>query len=476
MSFSTLPFLFYFLPAFLAVYYIVPARFRNAVLALGSLLFYWLGAGTGALLVLVALILVNFAAGRLIEDAHGDERRAWLILALACDVGSLFYFKYMGWFLENLGRLTNTDFSFFRVALPLGVSFYVFQSIAYIADVYRGDAEAERSLLDYAAFQAMFPQLVMGPILRLRDVSAELHTKRPFSRAAVESGFSLFVVGLGCKVVLADQLASLWTALERIGFAYLSAPLAWFGAVGYSLQLYYDFAGYSLMAMGLARMLGFVIPRNFDLPYCSRSISEFWRRWHITLGDWFKSYIYFPMGGSRKGLPRTIINLLVVWTITGIWHGASWNFMLWGTYFGILIVIERLFLGKVLEKIPSFFSWLYTFIMVVFGWVMFDAVAPGTVSFGNVFEQIWTFISAMFGGNGVFIDDTATNYIVNYGIIFAVCIFGSSDVLKTIAEYIRKKAPTWVQYGFPVVDTVIMLASVAYLSTSNYNPFLYFNF
>ena len=205
MSFSTLPFLFYFLPAFLAVYYIVPARFRNAVLALGSLLFYWLGAGTGALLVLVALILVNFAAGRLIEDAHGDERRAWLILALACDVGSLFYFKYMGWFLENLGRLTNTDFSFFRVALPLGVSFYVFQSIAYVADVYRGDAEAERSLLDYAAFQAMFPQLVMGPILRLRDVSAELHTKRPFSRAAVESGFSLFVVGLGCKVVLANE-------------------------------------------------------------------------------------------------------------------------------------------------------------------------------------------------------------------------------------------------------------------------------
>ena len=230
------------------------------------------------------------------------------------------------------------------------------------------------------------------------------------------------------------------------------------------------------MAIGLGKMMGFNFPENFNYPYMSHSVAEFWRRWHITLGDWFKSYIYFPMGGSRKGLPRTIINLLVVWTITGIWHGASWNFMLWGTYFGILIVIERLFLGKVLEKIPSFFSWLYTFIMVVFGWVMFDAVAPGTVSFGNVFEQIWTFISAMFGGNGVFIDDTATNYIVNYGIIFAVCIFGSSDVLKTFAEYIRKKAPTWVQYGFPVVDTVIMLASVAYLSTSNYNPFLYFNF
>lgn len=355
MSFSTLPFLFYFLPAFLAVYYIVPARFRNAVLALGSLLFYWLGAGTGALLVLVALILVNFAAGRLIEDAHGDERRAWLILALACDVGSLFYFKYMGWFLENLGRLTNTDFSFFRVALPLGVSFYVFQSIAYVADVYRGDAEAERSLLDYAAFQAMFPQLVMGPILRLRDVSAELHTKRPFSRAAVESGFSLFVVGLGCKVVLADQLASLWTALERIGFAYLSAPLAWFGAVGYSLQLYYDFAGYSLMAMGLARMLGFVIPRNFDLPYCSRSISEFWRRWHITLGTWFKDYVFYPVvtlkplekltSAARKRLGNhygpllaSAVALFCVWFCNGLWHGAAWSYLFFGMYHFVLIL------------------------------------------------------------------------------------------------------------------------------------------
>ena len=230
------------------------------------------------------------------------------------------------------------------------------------------------------------------------------------------------------------------------------------------------------MAIGLGKMMGFNFPENFNYPYMSHSVSEFWRRWHITLGDWFKSYIYFPLGGSRKGLPRTIINLLIVWTITGIWHGASWNFMLWGTYFGILIVIERLFLGKVLEKIPAFFSWLYTFVMVVFGWVLFDAVAPGTVDFGDVFGQVWTYISAMFGGNGVFLDNAATNYIVNYGLIFAICIFGSSDVLKTLTGYIRKKAPVWAQYGFPVVDTVVMLASVAYLSTSNYNPFLYFNF
>ena len=469
MSFSTLPFLFYFLPAFLAVYYIVPARFRNAVLALGSLLFYWLGAGTGALLVLVALILVNFAAGRLIEDAHGDERRAWLILALACDVGSLFYFKYMGWFLENLGRLTNTDFSFFRVALPLGVSFYVFQSIAYVADVYRGDAEAERSLLDYAAFQAMFPQLVMGPILRLRDVSAELHTNRPFSRAAVESGFSLFVVGLGCKVVLADQLASLWTALERIGFAYLSAPLAWFGAVGYSLQLYYDFAGYSLMAMGLARMLGFVIPRNFDLPYCSRSISEFWRRWHITLGIWFRDYLYIPLGGSRKGKARQLLNILIVWLATGLWHGAAWTFVLWGLWFAVLLLLEKLALLPVLEK-HRVLGHVYTLFFVTLGFVLFDADSAA---------QAVSRISAMLGAGGLPLSSTqAVYYLKSYGPLLVLGILCATPLPKMIVAKLRKSkgAATALDVLEPLFVLIPLLLGTAFLVDGSFNPFLYFRF
>ena len=469
MSFSTLPFLFYFLPAFLAVYYIVPARFRNAVLALGSLLFYWLGAGTGALLVLLALILVNFAAGRLIEDAHGDERRAWLILALACDVGSLFYFKYMGWFLKNLGRLTNTDFSFFRVALPLGVSFYVFQSIAYVADVYRGDAEAERSLLDYAAFQAMFPQLVMGPILRLRDVSAELHTKRPFSRAAVESGFSLFVVGLGCKVVLADQLASLWTALERIGFAYLSAPLAWFGAVGYSLQLYYDFAGYSLMAMGLARMLGFVIPRNFDLPYCSRSISEFWRRWHITLGIWFRDYLYIPLGGSRKGKARQLLNILIVWLATGLWHGAAWTFVLWGLWFAVLLLLEKLALLPVLEK-HRVLGHVYTLFFVTLGFVLFDADSAA---------QAVSRISAMLGAGGLPLSSTqAVYYLKSYGPLLVLGILCATPLPKMIVAKLRKSkgAATALDVLEPLFVLIPLLLGTAFLVDGSFNPFLYFRF
>lgn len=471
MSFSTLPFLFYFLPAFLAVYYIVPARFRNAVLALGSLLFYWLGAGTGALLVLVALILVNFAAGRLIEDAHGDERRAWLILALACDVGSLFYFKYMGWFLENLGRLTNTDFSFFRVALPLGVSFYVFQSIAYIADVYRGDAEAERSLLDYAAFQAMFPQLVMGPILRLRDVSAELHTKRPFSRAAVESGFSLFVVGLGCKVVLADQLASLWTALERIGFAYLSAPLAWFGAVGYSLQLYYDFAGYSLMAMGLARMLGFVIPRNFDLPYCSRSISEFWRRWHITLGIWFRDYLYIPLGGSRRGKWRTVRNKLIVFFCTGLWHGAGWTYILWGLWHGVLVSGEGL-LKAPIEKLHQkrggrVVMHVYTLLAVILGFAMFRASSV---------QQGFLLIARMFSFAGAGAAGLLAAEEILTGARIAALVGGTVLSLPVVPALTRRCTGRGWEIVWNVLALLGLLAAILALSGGSFTPFIYQQF
>lgn len=471
MSFSTLPFLFYFLPAFLAVYYIVPARFRNAVLALGSLLFYWLGAGTGALLVLVALILVNFAAGRLIEDAHGDERRAWLILALACDVGSLFYFKYMGWFLENLGRLTNTDFSFFRVALPLGVSFYVFQSIAYVADVYRGDAEAERSLLDYAAFQAMFPQLVMGPILRLRDVSAELHTKRPFSRAAVESGFSLFVVGLGCKVVLADQLASLWTALERIGFAYLSAPLAWFGAVGYSLQLYYDFAGYSLMAMGLARMLGFVIPRNFDLPYCSRSISEFWRRWHITLGTWFRDYLYIPLGGSRRGKWRTVRNKLIVFFCTGLWHGAGWTYILWGLWHGVLVSGEGL-LKAPIEKLRQkrggrIVMHVYTLLAVILGFAMFRASSV---------QQGFLLIARMFSFAGAGAAGLLAAEEILTGARIAALVGGVILSMPVVPALTRRCTGRGWEIVWDVLALLGLFAAILALSGGSFTPFIYQQF
>ena len=467
--------MFAYLPITLLAYYLVPRQGRNIFLFIVNLIFY--GWGEPRLVLLMVFnIFFNYIGGWLVDKYRADAKKKKLFLILTCvlDIGILAVFKYTGMITETLNMLPFLNIPELQISLPIGISFYTFQTMSYVIDVYRDDAPVSKNFINFGTYVALFPQLIAGPIVRYRDVAEQLVNRRE-TLEMFTKGVKLFMVGLAKKVIIANTMGTLTTNI----FATTDengVVGTWVGMIAYTFQIYFDFSGYSDMAIGLGKMMGFNFPENFNYPYMSHSVAEFWRRWHITLGDWFKSYIYFPMGGSRKGLPRTIINLLVVWTITGIWHGASWNFMLWGTYFGILIVIERLFLGKVLEKIPSFFSWLYTFIMVVFGWVMFDAVAPGTVSFGNVFEQIWTFISAMFGGNGVFIDDTATNYIVNYGIIFAVCIFGSSDVLKTIAEYIRKKAPTWVQYGFPVVDTVIMLASVAYLSTSNYNPFLYFNF
>ena len=463
MSFSTLPFLFYFLPVFLTAYYLSPAIWRNLVLGAGSLLFYYLGAGTGGTLTLLALIVINFSAARLIEDAHGDERKAFTVLALACDFGSLFYFKYMGWFLENLGKLTETDLSFFHVALPLGVSFYVFQSAAYVIDVYRGDADAERSLINYTAFQAMFPQLTMGPILRLRDVHSELHARRSFRRENLEDGFSLFVVGLGCKVILADQLATLWTALERIGFAYLSTPLAWFGAVGYSLQLYFDFSGYSLMAMGLGRMLGFAIPRNFDLPYCSRSISEFWRRWHITLGTWFRDYLYIPLGGSRRGKARLLWSLFVVWTLTGLWHGAAWNFVVWGLVLFFLIALEKFVLGSFLAR-HRLLSHLYFLFLIPQTWVIFRISDLGELS--AYFSRLYPFFSS---GESVFAGDLLRQ-LESYWWLFALGILLSTPWPRRFYERFRSTPLVWIPL-FAVFWLCIYL-----ISTGTGGEFLYARF
>lgn len=463
MSFSSLSFLFYFLPAFCAVYALVPARWRNGVLALGSLLFYYLGAGFGASLLLLALILINYAAARFMQDERGDERRSWLSLALVCDLGSLFFFKYMGWFLENWGILTGTDTSFFRVALPLGVSFYVFQSVAYVLDVYRGTVEAERSLVDYAAFQAMFPQLTMGPILRLDDVREALHAHRRIHRAELEGGFSLFVVGLGCKVLVADQLAPLWATLERIGYAYLSTPLAWLGAVGYSLQLYLDFSGYSLMAMGLGRMLGFTIPRNFDSPYCARSISEFWRRWHITLGTWFRDYLYIPLGGSRRGKRRLLLSLFAVWTLTGLWHGASWSFVLWGLLLFVLIALEKFCIGGFLAR-HRVLSHLYFLFLIPQTWVVFKLERLGDIA--DYFSRLYPFFG---GGEMVFAGDFLRELTTYWPFLLAGILL-ATPYPRRFYEKFRATPLVWLPL-FAVFWACIFL-----LATGTGGAFLYARF
>ena len=331
------------MPAFVLLHALCPARARNALLFFGSLGVYAIGAGVEAAAVLLGTAALNHLAARWMRRAP-SMRRAALALGLGLDLGVLFFFKYLAAALALLGP-ARAGAPLPRAAMPLGVSFYVFQAAAYLIDVYRGATEAERSFVSFGAFLAAFPQLTMGPILRYGELREALRQRRP-CRADVEQGFQLFAVGLSFKALIADRLAFLWVALERIGFDYISTPLAWLGAAGYSLQLYFDFQGYSLMAMGLGRMLALPVARNFDEPYLSRSVSEFYRRWHMTLGRWFRDYLYIPLGGSRNGTLRTLFSLAVVWLLTGLWHGPSLNYLLWGGVLFALIALEKLFLRR----------------------------------------------------------------------------------------------------------------------------------
>lgn len=386
MSFSDLTFLFYFLPLFFAVYYLVPFRCKNAVLVLGSAAFYFLGAGARDALLLGASVLFHFCLARAMDGKTVRARKALLLFGLCADLFGLVYFKYAAFLLENLGKLTGQTFSPVHLALPLGVSFYLFQSAGYLIDVYRG-ARAERNPVDFSAFVLAFPQLTMGPILRYDEWRGALK-ERTIARGDVLLGFECFAVGLCFKVLLADQLAPLWASLERIGYGYLSTPLAWLGAASYSLQLYFDFSGYSLMAMGLGQMMGLRVPRNFDLPYTARSVSEFYRRWHITLGTWFRDYLYIPLGGSRRGKARTALALTVVWVFTGLWHGASWNFVLWGVMLLAFILLEKFCIGGFLRE-HRLLSHLYLFFVIPQTWVVFRITKLSDI--GAYFSRLFPF-------------------------------------------------------------------------------------
>ena len=477
MSFSDLTFLFYFLPLFFAVYYILPFRFKNAALVLGSFAFYFIGAGARDTLLLSGVLLLHYALARAMAGKEVRTRKALLIIALAADLFCLVYFKYAAFILENLGKLMGTAFSLVELALPLGVSFYLFQSAGYLIDVYRGE-EAEKNLIDYAAFTIAFPQLTMGPILRYREWRGALK-ERTITREDVFSGFELFVVGLCFKVLLADQLAPLWASLERIGYEYLSTPLAWLGAVSYSLQLYFDFSGYSLMAMGLGQMLALPVPRNFDLPYTARSVSEFYRRWHITLGTWFRDYVYIPLGGNRKGRARAFLNLFIVWALTGLWHGASWNFVLWGLYYFVLLMLDRLFWQKLLDKLPKAVSAILSHIAlplaVLFGWVLFKFTSLPLAA---------AVVRGMFCGNGnAFTSFTVTAEIKSHMYLLIFCAAAATPVFSYLAKRweragegsaLAQKSYSVAAYG--VAPVLLLLLSTACLVGNSFNPFLYFRF
>lgn len=493
MVFSSLTFLFVFLSVTLIIYYIAPKKLKNAVILVSGLAFYAWGEPI-YVFVMILSTFIDYTAGRVMDISDGKPkiRFACLLTSIIMNLSLLGIFKYSdfaagvfnNWFgLEITNPFVTLYNSVFGkitgritcLPMPVGISFFTFQSMSYTIDLYRRKIKVQKNAASFMAFVTLFPQIVAGPIVRYDDVQNEID-ERVITEPMIAGGISRFIIGLGKKVLLADNIGMLWTEVKSMDYSHLSVGTAWLGILAFTFQIYFDFSGYSDMAIGLGKMMGFNFPENFNYPYISRSISEFWRRWHMTLGEWFKSYVYFPLGGSRKGMPRTVINLLIVWTITGIWHGAAWNFMLWGTYFGILIILEKMFLGKWLKKVPKAVSWLYTFVFVVLGWVMFDAVPTGTVQLNEVFNTVFTYIGAMFGASGVFIDNLGLYSLVNYGIMFAICIFACTDSFKKICEKIKAHAPMWVIYGYPMGLTTILLSSVAFITTSSYHPFLYFNF
>ncbi len=456
MIFSSLLFIFWFIPIFFTIYYIVPVKFRNPVLFAGSIVFYGWGEPKYLILLTVS-ILVNYLAGLLIDRYRGRMDRAVLVSALIFDVGMLFFFKYINFFIENINAVAHTGISPVNISLPLGISFYTFQIMSYVIDLYRGKVEAEKSVISLGTYLCMFPQLIAGPIVVYGDVARSLK-EREITPVNIEEGVRLFVMGLGSKVLIANNAGELWNEISAIGYAALSAPMAWLGMAAYTIQIYFDFNGYSMMAIGLGKMLGFEFPRNFNLPYTSGSITEYWRRWHMTLSGWFRDYLYIPLGGNRRGKLRTVFNLFIVWFVTGFWHGADWNFILWGLYFFVLLMIERAGFKDYLDRHP-FVSHVYALLAIGLGWMLF-AITD--------LKELMIYISRLFVGG---VSNEILYYIRNYGFFLILGCVLSSGVVNRLYERIKNRDAVVL----PVL-TVIFLLCIAFLADAGYNPFLYFRF
>ena len=478
MVFSTIIFLFRFLPITLALYYLAPAKLKNTVLFLCSLVFYCWGE-VRFFPVMVALILINYVCGLAIEhfDAKPALRKVFLLIAIIGSLGMLFYFKYANFVLRSANALLGTAFAEIQGigTLPLGISFYTFQTLSYSIDVYRRDVKAERNIIDFGAYVVMFPQLIAGPIVKYRDVSNQLHVyKHRYTLSQIEEGMTLFTFGLAKKVLLADAIGALWTDIigvadspstTFVGLANASTPLVWLGIIAYSLQLYFDFSGYSMMGIGMGKMLGFDFPANFNYPYISASITEFWRRWHMTLSGWFREYVYIPLGGNRKGLKRQILNLFIVELLTGIWHGANWNFICWGLYYFVLLAIEKLFLLPRLEKAPRALQHVYTLFLVVVSWAIFAI---------EDFAQLRGYLAVMFGVGGVPLADGAFGYYLHsYLPVLCAAALASTPLGVSLFQKLGSRTRQ-------ILCALLVLAGLvlctAYLVDGTYNPFLYFRF
>ena len=465
MSFTTIEFMFRFLPIFLIVYYVVPTRYKNMILLIGSFVFYAWGQHFYLLLLMLSSV-VNYTFGRLIGERRA-QRKPLLILGLIYNFGLLVFFKYTNFFIENINALltaTHIQIPTISVVMPLGISFYTFQVVSYLVDVYRGEQRPVKNIINLGVYIAMFPQVTSGPIGLYSELEPTL-LRRHCSVLNLESGLKTFIIGMGAKMLLANPMGTLWAGMSRYGYETLSCPYAWLGAFGYSFQLYFDFAGYSLMAMGLGQMLGLYVPRNFDHPYISGSMAEFWRRWHMTLGRWFKKYLYFPLGGSRCSFAKTIRNTFVVWAFTGLWHGASWNFVLWGLIFFVLLTIERLGLGKLLAK-TKVLKHIYVIFLIPLTWVVF--ALPNMQDIATYFSRLFPF----------FADNTASfvntkdviRALHDYWYLLIACVVFCLPFPSRWYE--KHKNSKLVILGL----VLIYLMSVYKMQTQTSNPFLYYQF
>ena len=470
MVFSSLVFLFVFLPITLLFYFIVPRKYRNFILLIVSLIFYAWGEPVYIVLMLFSTV-IDFINGLLVEKYADQPKKAKkvVIFAVIVNLSLLTFFKYSGFIVSNVNALMGTTFTVPDIALPIGISFYTFQTMSYTIDVFRKDAPAQKNIINLGAYVTMFPQLIAGPIVRYQTVAEQLNHRKE-TQTLFASGVERFVIGLGKKVLLANNIGLLWSQISSMAISELTVMTSWLGVIAFGLQIYFDFSGYSDMAIGLGRMFGFQLLENFNYPYISQSITEFWRRWHISLGTWFRDYVYIPLGGNRKGKRRTYLNVFIVWFLTGLWHGASWNFILWGLYFGIIITIEKVFLMKWLSYAPRLIRHLYTLVLLIIGWGLF--------AFENL-SYLKDYFRVMFGFKEVALYDQVTlYYLMTNGVLLIILVIASTPLAKQMYQKLKqsKRGELLDVVLSPIVCLLILILSTAYLVDSSYNPFLYFRF
>ena len=461
MVFSSITFLFYFLPMVLMIYYLVPNKYKNIVLLASSLLFYFYGEPTYGF-IMIASIVFTYIFG-LLMDKYKNYSKLFLILSICVSVGILVYFKYTNFLIQNINLWLRHKIDFIYVVLPIGISFYTFQLISYIIDVYRGQAKVQKNVLKLAMYISLFPQLIAGPIVRYTTIEEQIEN-REYSFDKFALGIRRFIIGLGKKVLIANVLGQLENTFLSSNDS--SVLFYWLYAIASTLQIYFDFSGYSDMAIGLGKIFGFDFLENFNYPYIATSITDFWRRWHISLSSFFRDYIYIPLGGNRVSKIKWLRNIMVVWFLTGLWHGAAWNFIIWGLYFGILLILEKVFLGKYLEKLPKFISRIYVLLIVMISFIIFN---------GEGVADILQKIGGLFGITSTSIASAESiYYFKSYLVVLIISIIGATPIMKNLAnnEKINKVANVLE----PVFLLIILIVSTSYIIDSSFNPFLYFRF